>query len=101
MTDRHALPLSTAATLAAGLPDDSRTRRLLLGVRLDLKTTLLAIAADRLGELVWTKTKDAKKRRNKPKSILKILNGDEERKSEVVAFAALRRCFFLFQEVTL
>lgn len=71
--DRQSLPLQTAATLAAGLSADSRTKRALAGTRLDLKTVLLAMAVDRLAELVWTKTKDAKKGRNKPDSVLRIL----------------------------
>lgn len=59
---------------------------MLHGSRWDLKTQLLAMAVDRLGELVWTKTKDAQRGRNKPKSILRLLLEPEERSPENVAF---------------
>lgn len=71
-----------------GLPPESRAKRQLHGIRWDLKTQLLAMAVDRLSELVWTKTKDALHGRNKPKSVLRLLidNQEQKREPETVAF---------------
>ncbi len=38
--------------------------------QIEINTTLLAGIVDRLSLLVWTKTKDAEKGRNKPKSLI-------------------------------
>ena len=84
--DRQALPLQKAAAFAAGLPPESRVKRQLSGAKTDLKTLLLAMAADRLGELVWAKTKDGQKGRNRPKGVLRLLLEGPERTPETVAF---------------
>lgn len=51
--DWRALPLKTAARLAAGLPQDCRVRRKLCGLSTPLSTLLLAGIADRLSLLSW------------------------------------------------
>ena len=84
--DREALPPGKAAALAAGLPPESRIRRRLTGERAGLRDQLLAVIADRLGELVWAKTKDAQKGRNRPRSILQALRGEERREPKQMAF---------------
>ncbi len=71
--DWRALPLKTAAALAAGLRDDSRVKSRMAGITVDPQTQMLAAAVDRLGLLVWMKTKDATKGRNRPKSLLEEL----------------------------
>ena len=71
--DWRALPLKTAAALAAGLRDDSRVKSHMAGITVDPQTQMLAAAVDRLGLLVWMKTKDATKGRNRPKSLLEEL----------------------------
>ena len=50
------------------------------------KSTLLSIIADRLGILVWQPTKDGHKNRNRPKSILQILTGEDKKKDELEVF---------------
>ena len=73
------LPLKTAAALAAGLRDDSRSMMGLSKSKVSSDTLLKALMVDRLGLLVWAKTKDAQKGRNKPKSIIdSILRSDEQ-----------------------
>lgn len=47
------LPLRLAATLAAGLPEDSRSMLKLRGLRISNETQLLAAAADSLIRLEW------------------------------------------------
>ena len=39
-----------------------------------MNTLLLALMADRLGLLVWSKTKDGQKGRNQPRSLVDSLN---------------------------
>jgi hypothetical protein len=85
--DREALPPKKAAALACGLSPDSRIRRKLNGQRWPMNTLLTAMATDRLGELVWTKTKDGQRGRNRPKSILRILTEDPKKNEpESLAF---------------
>lgn len=67
----HPVPL--VATLACGLGDNSRIRRKMSGMKTDMQTFLIASAVDRLSLLVWTKTEDATKGRNRPDMIAKTL----------------------------
>lgn len=79
------LPLKTAAALAGGLREDSRSVMLMSKTRVSPGTLLQALMVDRLSLLVWMKTKDGEKNRNRPKSILEVmLKQDEpkERKAE-------------------
>ena len=80
LTDPDALPPSLFATLAAGLPEGSRTMRALSGRRVDTGTLLMAAAVDRLTYLVWMQTKDGAKGRNRPKSIAENLTREEKAK---------------------
>ena len=60
----------------------------LSGSKISLEQSLLASIADRLGILIWQKTKDGSKGNNVPKSILATLNGEvkEEEESEARLF---------------
>ena len=73
IADMGALPVSVAATLAQGLPEESRSRMGLSGQQVSLKTALLATIADRLGLLIWMGTEDGLAGRNRPVSILGLL----------------------------
>lgn len=85
--DFKALPVSTLATLAAGLGDDSRIKMYMSGIKISRVETLLAAAVDRLSMLWWTKTEDARNNANRPKSMLSILIGEpEKQESNVEAF---------------
>lgn len=72
------LSCSYVATLVNGLSDDSRTKRKMSGLKIPINTFLLASMADQLAFISWSKTIDAERGRNKPKSILKLLLGEEE-----------------------
>lgn len=78
-----ALPVKLAATLAAGLRDDSRIKPKLADMEVSPDTFLLAAIADRLGIIIWQRTKDGEKNRNRPKSITESL---KPKKSEVSVF---------------
>ena len=86
MLDRQALPLKKAAALCAGLPEDCRALRKVGGRRLKTRDALLATIADSLRLLVWAKTKDGQRGRNRPKSILEALERPPEPKDEAVRF---------------
>lgn len=80
--DPDTLPPSLFATLAAGLPEDSRTMRALSGRKTDTGTLLLASAVDRLSLLVWMNTKDGAKGRNRPNSIVERLTREGKEEQE-------------------
>lgn len=85
--DYRALPLRLAAVLASGLRENSRIKMIMTGTKVDKDTALLAAAVDRLSMLVWAKTKDAPKGKNRPKSILAMLTKEEKKKpDDLVAF---------------
>lgn len=89
MLDYEALPPRLAAALFYGLADDSRIKRKMAGVEVGIDTLLRAVIADRLGLLVYAKTKDAQHGRNRPASLAEQLLGGarEKRGSNVRAFA--------------
>lgn len=85
--DFRALPVSTLATLAVGLRDDSRIKMHLNGVKVTRLETLLAAAVDRLSMLWWAKTEDGQHNTNRPKSMLSILTGEQPKQdSDLEAF---------------
>lgn len=69
----RSLPARYAATLAAGLRPDSRSRMALSGDRVTLEQLLLASIADASLLLVWQNTADGHKGENRPQSIMQIL----------------------------
>lgn len=83
--DFKALPVSTLATLSVGLRDDSRIKIRMSGNRISRTEMLLAACLDRLSMLWWSKTEDGQKNRNRPKSILDLLNGTKQ-ESDIQTF---------------
>jgi len=77
--------VKTVAVLSFGLPDSSRIKRKMAGMKVPLETLLSAVIADRLGILIWMQTKDAQKKRNMPRSIAELINTEpkEEKKTQV------------------
>lgn len=73
------LPVRLAATLAAGLPPDSRSMMLLAGEKVTLENTLRAIIADSLARFEWRMFGGTGSPR--PVSILAALRGVSEEKS--------------------
>nr|DAT69875.1 MAG TPA: protein of unknown function (DUF5361) [Caudoviricetes sp.]DAZ82460.1 MAG TPA: protein of unknown function (DUF5361) [Caudoviricetes sp.] len=81
--DWRALPLRLAATLAAGLPETSRSLRKAAGRTVDFETELLAYAADRLTQVLWWLHSDT----SKPPSVLADLRGEADT-SNVQSYAS-------------
>ena len=89
--DWRALPLQTAAVLAAGLRENSRIKMRIAESEISPELALMAATVDRLSMLVWAKTEDAQKGRNRPESILAKLtnrntNGEKVTDSGVRVF---------------
>ena len=62
------------ATLSAGLRADSRIMLKLSDMKISTEMMLLTAILDNLNILIWSKTKDAEKGRNKPKSLFTELS---------------------------
>ena len=74
--DYRALPQSLAATLAAGLSDDSRIKRKLVGQRVTTETVLLSLIVDEINFLLWQNSGCSG---SQPKRLTdKLLGEDEE-----------------------
>lgn len=85
--DFRALPVTTLATLAVGLREDSRIKRKLLGSQLTMTEMLLAAVFDKLSVLAWMWSKDGQTGENPPESLLSALMGEkEERPGAAQAF---------------
>ena len=76
------------ATLACGLPQDSRTIQALSGMKYTMDTMFLAVIADKLSLLWWAETVDGQRNQNRPKSFVEILNGNgkKDEPKDIVAF---------------
>lgn len=86
--DYRSLPVSLAAILAVGLREDSRIKMKMNGAKVPLDTCIFAMISDRLGQLTWSMSEDAKHGRNKPKMLTSVLYGLEPKDalSDVLTF---------------
>lgn len=83
--DYEALPVQTVASLSIGLRGESRIKMKMTGDVLTRSELLLTTIADYLALILWSRTKDGKKGRNRPKSIREaIINANKEK--DIVAF---------------
>lgn len=72
------------AILCVGLREDSRVKMKLADTPITFEQTMLARMVDELAFLVWAKTKDGQKNRNRPPSVLKALT--EKKEDDVQVF---------------
>ena len=70
--DYRRVPVKTLGILSAGLRETSRIRQKLEGIKADPDTIIMAKIFDVVNTLLWTKTKDAEKGRNQPKSFAQM-----------------------------
>lgn len=83
----RALPLKTAATLAAGLGPDSRIIRKISGVTWPFNTLLLAMICDSIRGISWQLVSEKGRRGHKPpQSVLKIILGETADENEMTGF---------------
>lgn len=75
--DWRSLPVRLAATLAAGLRENSRIKMKMSGSTVSLETMLTANMADCLRILLWRQTEDGLKGRNAPELFTERLNGGQ------------------------
>ncbi len=85
--DYRALPPRLVAVLASGLPDNSRIKKKISGKTLSLTDFFVASILDGVRVLVWSKTKDAEKGRNFPKSVVEMY--ESPKKSDYQAFDSI------------
>ena len=69
-----------AAIYAKGLKENARIKIKLAGVKVTLEDMLLASIADHTKLLTWMQTEEARKVKNRPKTKLPRLRGEEVRK---------------------
>lgn len=81
--DIYALPLCLFATLACGLPDDSRIKRKLSGSRVGYRDIVLAKISDTLGGLLYTVQAGFGGKPEEPGSLVELLIGKEKDKKTV------------------
>ena len=75
------------ATLVVGLNEHSRIKRKLADNPLTLEQSLLALLCDGIHTIIWQRTKDGSKGKNKPESLFKKLMGiDKKPKKELMSF---------------
>lgn len=77
--DWRSKPVRLIATLTAGLKPDSRIMMRLSGLSVSPEMYLLASILDGVNWLVWSKTEDGEKNRNRPKSMVAMLTKDDEK----------------------
>lgn len=87
--DYRGLPPKLVAVLCSGLSDNSRIKRKVAGRKLNLEQYLLAALVDRASLLVWSKTKDAQKGLNKPKSLLDVLENSKQKDNAYKGFDSI------------
>lgn len=84
--DYKSLPCSRVAIFCIGLRNDSRIKMKMSGMEQPLETILTASIADRLTLLLWSKTKDGVKGRNRPESIAMKLMENSNRDKTMESF---------------
>lgn len=78
--DYRRMPGRLLGILAAGLGPNTRIKQKINGVRGTITEVLLAQIVDGVNWLVWSKTKDAERGKNKPKSVASELFVSEDKK---------------------
>lgn len=78
ITDYRTVPVPLLATLAAGLRDDSRSKRNLPGRKPSQMEILLAAAVDRLSRIAWLLSAVCPANGQPPGSVLRLILGEAE-----------------------
>lgn len=84
--DYRQLPLLKVAVFSCGLSENSRIKMRMSNQIIPMETLLLAGLSDKISVLLWTKTKDGQKGRNRPPMILDAFNQNKMNQRETVVF---------------
>lgn len=84
--DYKQLPINTVAVLACGLRENSRIKMILSNQEVSTDIFLLASIVDRMSMLLWTKTEDGQKNRNRPKMLVDMMISKPQKQTEEVLF---------------
>ncbi|MFR6673110.1 MAG: DUF5361 domain-containing protein [Enterococcus avium] len=84
--DYRQLPLLKVAVFSCGLSENSRIKMRMSNQIIPMETLLLAGLSDKISVLLWTKTKDGQKGRNRPPMILDTFNQNKTKQRETVVF---------------
>lgn len=84
--DYRQLPLLKVAVFSCGLSEDSRIKMRMSNQIIPMETLLLAGLSDKISVLLWTKTKDGQKGRNRPPMIFDAFNQNKTKQRETVVF---------------
>lgn len=84
--DYRQLPLLKVAVFSCGLSEGSRIKMRMSNQIIPMETLLLAGLSDKISVLLWTKTKDGQKGRNRPPMILDAFNQNKTKQRETVVF---------------
>lgn len=84
--DYRQLPLLKVAVFSCGLSENSRIKMRMSNQIIPMETLLLAGLSDKISVLLWTKTKDGQKGRNRPPMILDAFNQNKTKQRETVVF---------------
>lgn len=87
--DYRGLSPKLVAVLCSGLSKDSRIKKKISNRKLSVEETLLAALVDRASFVAWTKTKDAQRGVNRPKSVLAILEKEEPKEKVYKGFDSI------------
>ena len=88
------------ATLLVGLPDDSRVKMAISGSKLTIEQNLLARILDSVNFIAWAQTQDAEKNRNRPKSILDVLLGNDTKHEKLASMKTKEEFHTRWKELT-
>lgn len=80
--DYRSLPANLAATFAVGLRESSRIKTKMNGLSCPLDEFLLAGIYDGINWLVWSKTEDGLKGRNRPNKISELFLPQDEKQTK-------------------
>lgn len=86
--DYKKLPARVVASFVYGLDQDSRIKMALSNRNFKTSELLLASVVDRLSLLVWSKTKDGLKGKNRPKMLVDLMINNKPQ-NEVIAFSSI------------
>lgn len=86
--DYKSLPVNMVATFSVGLREESRIKMKMSGAKVTANTFILAIIADRLGNIIWSLSEDGRKGVNRPVQLLETITGKAmiKEESDIVLF---------------